>query len=403
MKILFACILFSLLPIVFAHIISPDFASSMMYQVLVGIMFVLQSVTMLNYFFTSGKKIINTRFLIFSFILTISQLITLLISSLTIGINYLDIINVFARFVSVFIFLCIPSKISISKDEFRRFMLLISILGLVASIYNMVINFKEALNILNISNAYEVNFNSFYLNRNGFAQLLLFSVIANSFLYSETQRRYKLFFYLLYFINIFLTLSRTVLASVIIFLIVSSVIYKRNIIKNSIAIFIFIIGLIILITIKPEIWNFIIDMVIRKETGTSGRTDLWSVGIHILNNTNWIFGVGYISSIDIINSLGFSLHEFHSFYIETLVGGGIIDLLLHFIILIFIMRRVRIIYKNDRKIGALYFSAYISLLFYTLFESASIFTIGYVGTLFTIFIITIPLLYSNNFLSEPAT
>ena len=99
--------------------------------------------------------------------------------------------------------------------------------------------------------------------------------------------------------------------------------------------------------------------------------------------------------------MGFSSHEFHSFYIETLVGGGIIDLLLHLIILIFISARIKVIYKNDRKIGALYFSAYISLLVYAMFESASIFSMGYVGTLFTIFIVTIPLLYSNNFLSEP--
>ena len=372
-----------------------------MYQFLVGIMFMLQSITMFNYYFTSEIKMMNMRFLIFSFILTISQLITLLISSFTIGINFLDIINVFARFISVFIFLCIPSKISISKNGFRRFMFLISILGLVASLYNMIINFKEILNILNINNAYEMNFTSFYLNRNSFAQLLLFSIIANSILYDKTQRKYKLVFFLIYLINIFVTLSRTVLACVIIFLIISSVIYdKRNIIKISIAISLFMIGLIILITIKPEIKNFIIDMVIRKEAGTSGRTDLWFVGIHILNNTNWIFGIGYISSRDIINSMGFNLNEFHSFYIETLVGGGIIDLLLHFIILIYIIKRVTIIYKNDKRIGALYFSAFISLFIYSLFESASIFTMGYVGTVCTIFIITIPLLYSNSFLLE---
>lgn len=363
-------------------------------------MFITQSVIMLHYFFTIGTKTIDIKFLIFSFIFTISQLTTLLISSLTLGVNQLDIINVFARFISVFIFLCIPSKISISKHEFRRFMLFIVVLGLVASLYNMVINYKEILNILSINNPYEVNFNSFYLNRNSFAQLLLFSIIANSFLYSKKQTKFNLFCYFIYFINIVLTLSRTVMACVTIFLIVSLLIYKKNRIKASIAISIFIMSLILLIKFNPGIKNFIIDMVIRKEAGTSGRSDLWSVGIYILNNTNWIFGVGYISSIDIINNMGFDLHEFHNFYIETLVGGGITDLLLHFAILIFIIKRVRIIYKNDRKIGILYFSAYISFLFYALFESASIFAMGYVGTLFTIFIITIPLLYSNNFIAD---
>lgn len=201
----------------------------------------------------------------------------------------------------------------------------------------------------------------------------------------------------------FLTLSRTVLACVVIFLMVLSYVYNMNRIKASVVVFIFIIGSIVLVTNKPEIRNFIIDMVVRKEHGTSGRSELWFIAINILNEINWIFGVGYMSSMDIIKSMSKDLQEFHSFYIETLVGGGIIDILLHCIIFVVIIRRVKIISRIDRKIGVIYLSAYISLLFYALFESASIFTMGYVGTLFTIFIVTIPLLYSNGFLSKSAT
>lgn len=402
-KTLFICILLSLLPIFIVSTILPDFDSGIEYMLLVGILFVMQSAIMLYYFITSGIKTIDMKCLLFSFIFTISQFITFLISSLTMGINYLEIVNVFARFISVFIFLCIPSKMSISKDEFMRFMQFIVALGLVASLYNMIINFKEMLNILNISNPYEVNFSSFYSNRNSFAQLLFFSIVANTFLYSENKRKINLLYYLIYFINVFLTLSRTVLACVVIFLMVLSYVYNMNRIKASVVVFIFIIGSIVLVTNKPEIRNFIIDMVVRKEHGTSGRSELWFIAINILNEINWIFGVGYMSSMDIIKSMSKDLQEFHSFYIETLVGGGIIDILLHCIIFVVIIRRVKIISRIDRKIGVIYLSAYISLLFYALFESASIFTMGYVGTLFTIFIVTIPLLYSNGFLSKSAT
>lgn len=399
-KILFTCILLSLIPIFFASTIFPDLTSGMKYQVLVGVLFSIQSVFILYYFFTSKRKTVDIKCLLFAFIFTISQLITILISSLTMNINYLEIINILARFTSVFIFLCIPSKVYITKDEFRRFMLLIVILGLAASLYNMVINYKGILNILNINNPYAVNFTSFYLNRNSFAQLLFFSIIANSFLWSEKQTKFNLFCYLIYFINIFSTLSRTVLACVFIFFMVLLFIYFRKSIKANIIIFVFITGLILLINFNTEINNFIINMIIRKEYGTSGRSNLWSIAIDILNKTNWIFGIGYISSMDIIKNMGYSLKEFHSFYIETLVGGGIIDLLLHFIIFIFALKRVMIIFKNDKKIGIIYFSAYISFLFYALVESASFFSMGYVGTLFTIFIITIPLLYSNSFMDN---
>jgi len=354
---------------------------------------------MLYNFITRKKKVIDIKCLLFAFIFTICQLATLSISSLTIDIDYLEIINILARFIGVFIFLCIPSKVCISENEFRKFMLSIVILGLVASIYNLIINYKGILNILNISNPYSANFSSFYLNRNSFAQLLLFCIIANSFLFSKKRTNFNLFCYLIYFVNVFFTLSRTVLGCMLIFFITLLLILYRKKIKTYILIFVIIIGLILFINFNIEIKDFIIKMIIRKEYGTSGRNNLWLTAIEILNKTNWIFGIGYISSIDIINNMGYTLREFHSFYIETLIGGGILDLLLHFIIFIFTLKRIKIIYRNDRNTGSIYLSAYISFIFYALVESASFFSMGYVGTLFTIFFITIPILYSNNLIN----
>ncbi|NMB26780.1 MAG: O-antigen ligase family protein [Tissierellia bacterium] len=276
-------------------------------------------------------------------------------------------------------------------------MKLIVYLGLVASLYNILANFSEMFNILNINNPYAVNFSSFYLNRNSFAQLLFMATIANTFLYTNERTKFNLICYFIFSINIFATLSRTVIACVLIFFSILLIIHFRKEIKAQNFILTLIISLVIIIRSNQEVSSFITNMIIRKDYGTSGRLVLWNFAFEILNKTNWVLGIGYISSVDIIKRMGYSLNEFHSFYIETLVGGGIIDLFLHILIFIFCFKNVKIIYYNDNITGIVYFAAYISFLLYGLVESVSFFTMGYVGTLFTIFIVTIPLLYSNSF------
>ena len=397
MRVLFTCIILSLFPIILKSRWVSSLTTGMGYQVLVGALFLIQSAYVVYFFLTSGKRKIDARTLLFAFIFIVPPMITVIIASLTGEINYLDVVYILARFISVITFLCIPSRLHITQEGFLKFMRFLAILGLVAGLYNLIVNYRGILNILNISNPYVANFTSFYLNRNSFAQLLLFSIIANSFLWMQKQTKFGFFCYSIYIINLFSTLSRTVLACLLIFTIVLFLTYFRKRAKSSIIIFITIIGLFLFLNFYPKLNDFITDMVIRSEYGTSGRTDLWTVAIDTLNKTNWLFGIGYISSIDIIRSIGYTLNEFHSFYIETLIGGGITDLMLHIIILTFALKRILIIFKHDKKTGAIYFSAFVAFMSYALVESASFFSMGYVGTLFTIFIITLPYLYSNNF------
>ena len=363
---------------------------------LVGGMYGIQFITIFFYFIVYTKKLANMKLFIFSLTFSICQAITILIASLTVDVNNLDIMNIIVRFVSVTMLLCIPSKLNISKEALRKFMLSIVTLGLVACAYNLIINYSDIPSILSASNPYSVNFTSFYLNRNSFAQLLFFAIIANTFLWIEKKTKFAFLTYLIFGVSILLTLSRTVSAVVMIFFMFLIILYfRKRLVTRSVIIF-FVIGLFLLINSNQEIRNFISTMIVRKNYGTSGRSNLWMIGIEILNRTNWLFGTGYISSMNVIQDMGYNLSEFHSFYIETLVGGGLIDLLLHLVIFIFIFKKIVYIYKHDRKVGILYFASYIAFAIYAIFESASFFSMGYVGSLFTIFFITIPLLYSNN-------
>ena len=395
--ILFYCVFLSFIPILISTTLFPGLRSGMIFNILVGVSFFIQIVLLLFNFLSQQSLRFNQIFFLFAWVFTISQLLTLYLSLIRgIEINNFDFINVIIRFFSIVFFLCIPLNYKISKKGLETFMRSLLIMGMIACIYNMILNFNGIINIASISNSYVVNFKSFFTNRNSFGQFLFFCLIANTYLYIAKKSNIYVLSSIIIALNLFVTLSRTVVASACIFLIIFILIYFRKRIWIKITIMMSVVMLFIAIFINQKLNNFIFGIFLREENGTSGRSAIWQTGIEILNQTSWSFGIGYMTGTSLIADLGFP-NQFHNFFIETLVGGGIVDIILHFIIFIFIIRKIMIIIKNDELIGSIFISAYAGLVFYGFFESASFFSMGYVDTLFRVFFITIPLLYANNF------
>lgn len=394
---LFSCIILSLIPLLITSLINPTFIYSGSYSLTVGIVFFIQVIIIVYYYVKVTKKLFHPNLLLLSLVFMISQAITLFqLSMRGIEWNSFDLINVFIRFATVLLFVSVPAIFSISREELNTFMFYLVFLGLIASVYNLAINFEGMLGIMSINNPYAANFKSFYLGRNSFAQLLFFCMIANTIIFYSNNRIINWISYIVFGLNIFTTLSRTVIATVSIFFIVFFIIYFKNKYITKVLTVLFVSIVFFAIVKNEELANFISTMLMRTETGTTGRSVVWNVGYDILDQTSWMFGTGYITSRNILSSMGHT-SQFHNFFIEVLVGGGIVDLLLHLSIFAFVIKKIRTIYRNDRLVGIVYFSGYIGLGFYSSFESASFFSMGYVDTLFRIVFITIPILYSNSF------
>ncbi|WP_028392018.1 O-antigen ligase family protein [Bacillus cihuensis] len=398
--ILFYIILISLTPILISTILIPGFSEGIIYTIAVGSMFFIQVIILLLYFITHTKIKLNISLFLFAWIFMTSQAITIFVSALTgTTIDNFDFINVLVRFVSVLVFVCIPSQFRISRKGLDSFMGSILMLGLIACIYNMIVNFSGILSITSINNPYEVNFDSFFTNRNSFAQFLFFCVIANTYLYFTKKTIFYLVCYSILGLNIFATISRTVIASLCIFLFIFLIIYFRKKVLTQIMTFISVTLIFFILYFNEQVNNFIAENFIRKENGTSGRSEIWQAGFQILDQSSWTFGTGYLTSASLITNMGFP-NQFHNFYIETLVGGGIVDLLLHLLIFLFVLNKVIRIYKKDNVTSIIFLSGLSALLFYAFFESASFFSMGYVDSLFRLFFITIPLLYANSFVKD---
>lgn len=396
-SLLFICIMLSFSPILISTLLISDFRDSNTFSISVGLMFLLQSLLLIIFFIRKkGELVFHKNLLLFSWLFLVSQSITVLLSVYNgIIINNFDYINVFARFIAITIFFCIPTIFSLPKSGIKQFMSLIVIFGLIACIYNFFINLKDIFNIFNITDTNSVNLSSFFSNRNSFAQYLFVCIIANTYLFVNKGSKLYMFFYIIFGLNMLATFSRTGTVSTIIFLVLFYLFYYRHKISFIFIAILSMFILFLLVLFNPVFSNFI-ENYSRLESGTSGRWIIWEFGIQVVNNTSWLFGTGYLTGVNFLEQVGLP-GQFHNFFIETLVGGGIIDLLLHLIIFIFVIKRVFLIYRYDKSTGLIYFTSFLALFAYSLFESVSFFSMGYVDSLFRIFFITIPLLYSNNF------
>ena len=275
----------------------------------------------------------------------------------------------------------------------------ITIFSLVACIYNILFNWIEIVNLRYITSSYDVDLRSFFTNRNQFAAFLFISLVANCYICSEKKVTVRhICIFILQIFNLVLTMSRGGILACSIFLFI---LFLQNVRKFKVFITttsICLITICIIVT-NNEFMNFINNNIFRINKGTTGRTDIWRMGINIAMNNNIISGVGFYTGLQIAKPMGFRYSQFHSLFVDAIVGGGFIELMFLVCIMFYITRRCLKLCM-DTKYKKIYRASIIAMWILGVFESVSFFSIGYVDTLYTIFFITIPLLLSNLSIDE---
>ncbi|MFH7818869.1 O-antigen ligase family protein [Neobacillus thermocopriae] len=386
-RVLFTVILIMLVPFIISFQIFDN--RGLLLPLVAGSYLILILLMLIAFYKGIGK---HQYFTIIYFLI---QLMPLFINSFKgIEINYQDYINIIAKSLNYFIFFGLILSIKIKKMQFKYFLRYFIYFSIIACIYNLISNFGDITNIGNITSGYEVTLKSFFVNKNQFGAFLFVSIIA--FYYFLSGKKIKMLdvlILLLFIINLILTMSRGAILATIIFFIFFYLQHLKHIkLIAPIIIFLSITSLVILSS--DRIITFIKNNIIRVDAGVTGRTEIWDMGMNIYVQNNFLNGVGYFTGLDLAKGQGFQFEEFHSLYIDTLVSGGIIELFFIFILLGYIF--IHCITKCP-EIGykKIYLASFFGILALGIFESISFFTLGYVGTLFTVFYISIPLLLSK--------
>lgn len=393
-KTLFASILIMLMPFIIC--IDLFHMNGVMKPLIAGA-YVIEIFLMVTTFIDGNTKVHGLFIIAYGLILL--QFTTLCIDSiLGIKINLNDYINAFAKALNFLLLFGVMSNVKVSKSQIKSFMLYMTVFAVIACIYNFVVNRSALLNFWSYtssySSSYELQFKSFFINRNQFGGLLFMSIVAHSYLCSDKKiRKINILIFIIQLLSVILTMSRGAILACAVFFSVLYLQHSKNL-KVSLSVIAFCSIIIIGITSNSAYMGFITKYLIRPDVGSAGRTEIWKMGFGLAEQNNIVNGVGYFTGLDLAYEQGFKFDQFHNLYIDALVSGGIIELSLIVFLLIYVFRRCikKCVDSGYKKI---YVGSAVAMWVLGIFESVSFFSIGYTDTVFSIFFISLPLLLSN--------
>lgn len=315
-------------------------------------------------------------------------------SILAIDTNLYDILGIIIRFVNFIFFYCIFEKSIVQKKQIKKLFKFFIIIGVISCIYNYFFCFDEIQKIFTASSSYQVNIKSFFHNRNMFGEFMFISMLSTFYYYEGKSSKTKLFLIILFGATAFLTFSRSAIFSVFLLLIYF---YLKKYGNKKINVIVLLLGLIIAtyILLGPAI-KYLNIFIIRSDNFSTGRSSIWEFGFKVFKN-NPLVGVGNYTAVGLAELNGFTHSQFHSFFIETLAGYGLVGLFIYSIIIIPLFKKT----INKLKItNNLYYRHCVIISFLILFikmfiESISFFSVGYSDLITTLFYISIPLLLNN--------
>lgn len=321
----------------------------------------------------------------------------------------LDVINVICIFLNILMLFVCFTNLKIEEKYMTCFFAGMVVIGLVACIVNFYLYKDEIFTMFETAKLIGVK--SFFAHRNQFAVFLYVSIISNIMLILRANKKYVkaiLFISLIILgLSIITTSSRTGIAATALFIVLffittSSIKFVHKFFIVYLLIVLLISSYVVTINKYPEVAvkveDYIENVLVREGTikTFTGRDEFWKIAIEVLqeNKTNMHFGIGRFLAVDLLEE--YKVTQFHNFYIEALMTGGIMELVFFIFIHIFALVKV-FISKIDKKYKLLYLSMLISLAIYGMFESMSRFSIGCADTICLVFFITIPLLHSNTY------
>ena len=386
---LFASIVIMIVPLFLSfHLIR-----GLSYSILTMCCFVV-SIVLCNSFYDKKLQIRINKDFLFVFIVFITfQFLAIVNGYITDGVLILnDFFNAIGKIIMVFTFIILPSRQSISEEDFSTFARFFTFLSFFICLYNIIDNRSIIANFLNITNSYQFNVTGVFANRNQLGSFMFISIIAHVY-YNVNSKitKFDLVVYVLQFVNLVLSMSRGAMLATGIFIIVYLGIYNHLIVKHPLLSICSLVFFLITLT-NERAWKFIQNNLIRSEVGNSGRSDVWLKGLEIANTniSTFLIGQGYFHGVSVAQSRGMPFDQFHSFYVDTLISGGLIELCCLIIMFIYVARKA--LGCCNIKLKQVFCSSFIGYLVLCFFESDSVLSIGYVDMINTIFFVAIPIL-----------
>lgn len=308
-------------------------------------------------------------------------------------------INIFLSTLYILFFLVMFDKFTLSLNDVKKFCKFFIAIVMYACLYNIICNYNVLGKVFSVTSTYQYSLSSFFSNRNTFAIFLSFGMAA-CFILHDTKKSNNEFNWLtnlcfmLISLNLFLTNARTSIFSVIIYVLFRYyLINKKKFLSFTIKVLVVLIA-VITIAWSIGLHNYIIDIVIRPQSGFTKRDVIWKAGLDLFWNNNIIFGSGEAYSRFHISMVTGNT-GFHNTYISMLNFGGIFLLTFYLILIKKSFSKCKAIIKYDKRIGINLMSVILMYLASSMAETNILFYSSTLNVIGTIFVVLLPKYYYN--------
>ncbi|WP_309132735.1 O-antigen ligase family protein [Brevibacterium sp.] len=317
----------------------------------------------------------------------------------SVGVRYgsydpMDLVGAIAGMIGIVAYAGLFCALRPSERELRTFLAAFLWLTFAAIIVNFALNAPDIPQIFNAGSSYQFDFRGFFANRNQFGYFLFLGLVAHALhLHGRRPQVHNVLLFCLQFSSLLLTMSRASIAASLIFITVFAVLRVRVRARHLVMLVVTAaVGAVLVV--RSEAGDALRDLLLRPDAALSGRDDIWNIGLDIWRESGVLLGSGKFRGIAIAQERGMEPSEFHSFFVETLVGGGLAELILVLVIVVMVwVRLARSPLDSGRR--HVLCAALVGVVGLSFVESVSLFTVGLVGTIFTVFFISLPLLYAG--------
>lgn len=360
----------------------------------------LISLLLLIKFYKETDQIFKNRQFILVILFFFINIIASVVSFKIYGsISYRGIINIFLFIYNFIIFYILMTITKFDQMNVKLFFQFCIFNILLASCYNIIINFNALPKIFfSSSSAYEYNFSSYFGNRNSFAAYLTLGIVIYSVMILWTRESYlkvlRILACVFIFSNLLITLSRTSILKLFIFILIYFIFTNKITVKKKIIIFGLIFFIILMIS-SLDNESFIKSKLIRKNIGNTGRTKIWLTAILLPNHFFEIlfgFGSGF-RGLYLMQKSGH--YSAHNAFLKVYTSGGIVALSAYVLVVVgTLIYNIKNIKKREIKI--LIFAFQIAYIVTSFFEADMLFASNAEMQLTTFLVVSLPLLLSQS-------
>ena len=270
---------------------------------------------------------------------------------------------------------------------------------MVASVYNMVVNFNSLLHITSINVYTAENICSFFDNKNTYGVFLIFAVLASTILRIISSEKKWAVFSFIFLVNELMAMCRTAIVLSILMLAISFLVDESKRLRNIIVLFGLVVFIAIILNNSMLAKEYMFDNLFGNTKSMDARNSYVELLLPLVRGVHFWFGYGSNGAADLAVQYTGNVY-YHNAYLKEIMMGGVIKLGIQVFAIANSCKYGLLCRKLHTSIGNLCLLSTVIYVIYVFVESVILFDAPVVSIMAVMFIISMPILFYNSLINE---